>query len=384
MKQIKHKKRICLICATPLTLHFFFRQHVISLSREFDVTIIFNRNIDSYIKIDDLPARQISIPLQRKMSPAYDLFCLCALTLHFMLNRYDAIWAIAPKAGLIATMAGWLVRISKRIFVFQGEVWATKRGLGRTLLKTIDRVIAATATNVLSVSEGEKEFLIKEGIIARAKIDVLSPGSISGVDAKMFVADPSIREQMRDSFGFTPDARVCLFLGRLSRDKGLLDLASAFRNARERGYTKLKLLIAGPDEDNMSGDLHQCIAPYVDDVKFLPFIKDTIPIFSACDVFCLPSYREGFPISILEAAAMSVPTIGSDIYGIADAIIDQKTGVLFKSRNVNYLTQCLIDFHNNIENYRTMGENARTRVVKDFNSEDIISNYTRYIRNLAC
>ena len=383
MKQIEHKKRICLICATPLTLHFFFRQHVISLSQDFDVTIIYNQNIDSYIKIDDLPARQVSIPLQRKISPAYDLFCLGVLTLHFMLNRYDAIWAIAPKAGLIATVAGWISRISTRIFVFQGEVWATKRGLGRALLKTIDRVIAAIATNVLSVSEGEKEFLIQEGIIARAKIDVLPPGSISGVDTNMFVMDPDIREQMRDNLSFTPDARVCLFLGRLSRDKGLLDLARAFRNAHERGSTNLKLLIAGPDEDNLLGDLRQCIAPYDDDVRFLPFVQDTVPIFSACDVFCLPSYREGFPISILEAAALGVPTIGSDIYGIADAIIDQKTGVLFKPRNIDLLTQCLIDFHNNKEKYQAMGANARTRAVKDFNSADVISKYTQYIRNLV-
>ena len=381
--KFSEKKKICLICATPLTLHFFFRQHIETLSHDFDVTVIYNREIDSYINIDDLPAQKIYVPLQRKISPFNDVYCLILLTWHFLFNRYDHIWAIAPKAGLIATFAGWLTRISVRLFVFQGEVWATERGLKRFLLKNIDRLIAATASHVLSVSEGERKFLIHERVVDPNKINVLKPGSICGVDIKRFTIDPDTRVQMRQKLGFQEGDRVCLFLGRIRRDKGVLDLANAFHNARNQGCERLKLLIIGPDEDSISEEISKIIFPYSDDVVLHSFAADPAPFLSASDLFCLPSYREGFPISILEAAAMEIPTIGSRIYGIEDAILNRMTGILFEPRNITELKQCLIEFYSQIDFYQNMGKKARERVVSSFDSQSIVKNYVNYIRSIG-
>ncbi|MBU6176774.1 MAG: glycosyltransferase [Bacteroidetes bacterium] len=377
-----NKKSICIVCATPLTLHLFFREYIEKLSKNFDLTIIYNKNTDTYIDLTDLKVNVVFLPIRRKISLIFDFISLVKLINHFSKNHYDLVWGIAPKAGLLASLASFIAGIKIRLFIFQGEVWANSVGLRRSFFKIIDRLIAKLSTNLLAVSHGERQFLIDEGIVLDGQIQVLGQGSINGVNTSTFIRDEDTREEIRNKLGYANRSKVCIYLGRLNRDKGLIDLAIAFRNSKISGCQDLKLLIVGPDEEAIQGDICEAALPYANDITFLPFTKNPVSLLVASDLFCLPSYREGFPISILEAASCELPVIASSIYGIKDAIIDGETGRLFPKGDVYRLTELICDFYNHENDYRKMGINGRKRVIKFFQSDLIIDRYLNYIKSV--
>jgi len=377
------KKKICIVCASPLTLHLFFRAHISKLSKYFDVTVICSLTEDSYVNIDDLDINIIKIPFRRKTNIWLDILSLFYLSYYFINYRFDLLWAVAPKAGFIATLAGFLFRIPKRLFVFQGEVWSTKIGFERAFLKMLDKIIFFTSTCVLAVGEGERRFLIAEKIATYSQISVLGFGSICGVDIQKYDVKSDQRMAIRNSFYFPENSLVIVFIGRVTRDKGILDLVEAFIDAKTDGADKLCLLIVGPDEEHLVSIIRQLTERFSLFVKYIPFTPEPWLYFAACDIFCLPSYREGFPITILEAAASGITTIGADIYGINDAIDNGKTGVLFKPKDKKALKEILIDFHERPNVYKALGEEAKINAKRLYSTDEVVSRYTNLILKLT-
>jgi len=260
-------------------------------------------------------------------------------------------------------------------------VWVTRTGLMRALLKTADRLTARCATQVLADSTSQREFLVAQRIVAARKTTVLAHGSIGGVDTARFKPDAAARERLRRSLAIPAGAVVFLYLGRIQRDKGLLDLARAFAEAGSSS-PEAHLLLVGPDEDQLGAALAAAAAACSARLHLVDFTDRPQEYFAAADVFCLPSYREGFGSTIIEAAAAGVPAIGSRIYGITDAIVEGETGLLFAAGDVQQLAQSMRTLAGDASLRGRMGGKARDRAVRDFSSSVVTAALLEYCARL--
>lgn len=324
---------------------------------------------------------RVAIPIARPIALWTDLLALLALFRLFRKRRFDLVHSITPKAGLLAMLAGTLAGVPLRLHSFTGQVWVTRAGLMRTLLKSADRLIARLATHVLADSPSQREFLIAQGIVAVSKSAMLAHGSICGVDTARFRPDAAARERVRRRHGIPPGAVVFLYLGRVNRDKGLLDLAHAFAEVGTL-YPESHLLLVGPDEANLRAALTSAAADCAARLHSANLTDRPQEYFAAADVFCLPSYREGFGTTVIEAAAVGVPGIGSRIYGITDAIVEGETGLLFETGDVQQLARCMRTLAGDKSLRQRMGQIARERAVRDFSSAVVTAALLEYYEKL--
>jgi glycosyltransferase involved in cell wall biosynthesis len=246
------------------------------------------------------------------------------------------------------------------VHCFTGQVWATRRGGSRGFLKCLDRLLSACATRLLADSPSQRRFLIKEGIVAEEKVEVLAHGSMAGVDAHRFRPDAVTRREMRTQLGIGADCCCLLYVGRLKRDKGVLDLLEAFKRLQPR-FPGLHLLLVGPDEEGFE-PLFQGI-PNVHRVGYSSSVENYM---AAADIFCLPSYREGFGLVLVEAGAAGLPVVASRIYGITDAVIDEENGLLHRPGDIADLGEKLAILIENATLRRAFGEAGQRRAATLF------------------
>jgi glycosyltransferase involved in cell wall biosynthesis len=360
------KKRVCLVVSSAMTVNAFLREPIRRLSEHYDVHVVVNLNPgESLIGLDG-SAKVFPVRIERKISPWRDLLAVWQMFRLFRRCRFELVHSVTPKAGLLAMKAAFLAGVGIRIHTFTGQVWATHTGLSRWLLKNVDRWIGWLSTDTLVDSISQRRFLLDEGVLVEAKSGVLAQGSISGVDVSRFKPDVEARAKVRNELYITAGDVVFLFLGRLNRDKGLLDLAAAFSGIDN---SEAHLLVVGPDEERMGPQMLRLAGENARRVHFVGFAAKPEEYLAAADVLCLPSYREGFGNVVIEAAAVGIPAIGSRIYGVVDAIAENESGLLFEVRNVSELQACLRVLCNEKERRIRLGRQARERVLAKFTSE---------------
>lgn len=361
-------KRVCIVVSAEMTLRAFLMDQLRALGEAYDLSVVANSHDDAFLRQAGIRARLLPVAIERPISPAADLAALLKLILLFRRERFDVVHSVTPKAGLLAMLAGFLAAIPTRIHVFTGQVWATKKGSARLILKFADRLIAFCATHVLVDSLTQRDFLLKERVVSPEKSRVLANGSICGVDPLQFSPDWNSRQRIRDKIGAGPTDTVFLYVGRLNKEKGLLDLARAFAQVCG-SRNDLHLLVVGPDEEGLGTHIAGICAPYTNRIHMYP--STTVPeqFMAAADVLCLPSYREGFGSVIIEAASVGIPAIGSRIYGIIDAIQENVTGLLHQPGNVADLAEKMGRLADDAKERSRMGSQARIRAHQDFSQE---------------
>jgi glycosyltransferase involved in cell wall biosynthesis len=267
-------------------------------------------------------------------------------------------------------LAAWLARVPVRIHAFTGQVWVTRRGAARVLLRAVDRLVARLATHVLVDSRSQRDFLIGNGLVPEGKASVLANGSICGVDGRRFRPDAAARARIRNEAGVPDAAVVFLFLGRLSRDKGVLDLARAFAGLAAQ-HANAHLAFVGPDEEGLRDPIENIVGNFADRVSVLAFTAKPEESMAAADVFCLPSYREGFGQVAIEAAATGLPVIASRIYGVIDAVVEGETGLLHPPADSEALRIHMDTLMRGPDLRRRLGEAGRVRALRDFSAERV-------------
>jgi glycosyltransferase involved in cell wall biosynthesis len=361
-------KKLCYVATIPAVVHAFLRAHIQEAAKKYEVTVICN-STDKYL-LDGLNARLVLLPIDRQPSPWRDLRVLFQLFSLFRRERFDIVHSHMPKTGLLGMLAAWLARVPIRINTFHGEVWATRSGWRRTTLKLFDQLIGLLATDIFAVSPSQRDFLVNEGVLPPGKAKVIGAGSICGVDPLRFHPDAEKRQTVRQDLGIAQDAKVILFVGRLNRDKGMLDLAAAFDTiAKQR--PDVELLLVGAEEDVPFSRIQEICNAERERLRYISFTSKPEHYMAAADILCLPSYREGLPMTIIEAAACGVPAVASRIYGITDAVADEKTGLLFPVGDVAALTQALLRLITENGLRQQMGNEARKRALELFSSEKI-------------
>ena len=357
-------RKIAFIAASPVTIKAFLMPFVNELKKENQMHLIanFEDKLDYSFIPKDVTIHHVKI--NRNPSVFTDFIALLQLIKLIYKEDFDVVHSFTPKAGLLTQIAAFICRTKNRYHTFTGQVWATKVGLKRYILKQMDFIIAGLSTHNFVDSISQRDFLLKNKVTSAKKSSVLGSGSISGVNLDKFKFCQKKREELRESLGISNDCFVYLYAGRLKIDKGIPELFTAFNNISKSN--DCALVIVGNDEDNL--------LPKIEDNKkviFCGFTDDISAYFSMADILCLPSHREGFGNVIIEAAACGLSSLGSNIYGLSDAIVDNETGMLHKVCDPHDLESKMLTVYSDKELLNKFGINSKKRV-KHFFSEDLI------------
>ncbi|MEI7456647.1 MAG: glycosyltransferase family 4 protein [Nitrosomonadales bacterium] len=373
-------KKLCFVATIPAVVHAFLRVHIQAAAKNYQVTVVCN-SADKHL-LEGINARLVLLSIERKPSPWRDISVLFQLFWLFRRERYDIVHSIMPKTGMLAMLAAYLAFVPVRIHTFTGQIWVMKKGVKRSLLKLFDKMIGIFATCVLADSPSQRDFLVNEGVLPQAKVQVIGAGSICGVDAVRFQPNNEARQKVRNELGINPDANVILFVGRLNRDKGMLDLAAAF-NTIAKQDPEVVLLLVGAEEDVPFRLISEICHAKTGCLHHVSFTATPEKYMAAADIFCLPSYREGFGMTIIEAAACGVPAVASRIYGITDAVEDGRSGLLFEAGNRAALIEKLQELITNNQLRLQLGNAARQRVIKSFSGETIAAEMIKLYTSLS-
>ena len=373
-------KKICFVLTAEFAVKAFLLDHLRALSKIYDVTVIVNTKNPNFLKEQGVNVKVIPLAIARDISLVSDASCLMQLLKIFYQQGFSAVHSITPKAGLLAMFAAWIARVPLRVHSFTGQVWVTKTGTKRLILKQFDWLIALFSTQNIVDSPSQCQFLIDENIITIEKSNVFAKGSISGVDLARFKFNQEMRVAIRQQLNIPNEAIVFLFVGRLTKDKGVLDLAQAWRDAH---LSKAHLIYAGPDEQNMQIQIARLAENDNKNIHFIGYTNTPEDYMSAADVLCLPSYREGFGSVVIEAASIGIPAIASSIYGITDAVVDGETGLLNDPGDIKAIKNCIENIINNQTLRLKLGEQAQVRAVNHFDSKLITQEWVNfYNKNL--
>lgn len=373
------KKKIAFVVAIPLTATAFLMDHIAALQRSYEVHLICNFPDEESKRTFE--AKGITChraPILRNINLIGDLKGLFALRKIFCKERFDCVHSVTPKAGLLTACAGWLARVPNRVHIFTGQVWATRKGAMRFMLKMMDKLIALFDTRILVDGEGQRQFLIKNGVLTEKNSSVPANGSIAGIKLERYVISEQVRRAERDNLGIPEDHVVYIFLGRLNHDKGIGELYEAF-NRLVVDCPKAVLLFYGMDEEGYDEKVTDFPNIKKGENFFFPGLTKTpFNALQAGDVFVLPTWREGFGVSVLEAQALGLPVITSDAYGVVDASVPGETGLRCKVGDAPGLYECMKQYYDNPDMRLLHGANGRKRVEQLFDYKIVSQAWTDF------
>lgn len=369
--------KVTFIAASPTTIAAFLEPHLRKAVKNYDVTVITDLTGASLDSIRIPGVTYCHAPISRRIALLRDIRALWRIFRLVSGGGYSAVVSVTPKAGLLMSIAAFFARVPVRIHWFTGQVWANKPKPFRFLLKTADRVIATFSTYLLADGKSQRDFLIAEKVLHGESCTVLREGSISGVDEKRFRPDPDARRSIRAELEIPDDAVVVIFLGRITRDKGGVDLAEALAILQTK--SEVYSVWVGADEEELAPLLQTTMEAAGHSSHFVGATLTPERFLAAADVLCLPSYREGFGTSVIEAAAAGVPAVVSDIYGLADAVVKGKTGVVFPVGNYRELSACLMLMIDHPRVREKLAGAARARTREFFRQEDIVKEFRDFL-----
>ena len=372
-------KKIVIVSTIDITIQCFLLNHIQKLIKEgFQIFII--TNIKNNFLMKNLNIRLINLDFHRNISPLADLFCF--VRLFFILKKIspDLVLSISPKAGLLTSIVSFLLKIRLRIHIFTGQVWANKNGLFKNLLKFFDKTIINFSTHVILDSYSQKKFLFRNNLFNnKKKCFVIESGSICGVDTNKFSRSYTNRLLLRKKLNIDNNSVIIIFVGRINYEKGVQNLISTF----EKIYLFKKnifLLLVGHDEINLKKNFLK--KKYFNNIKIFNHSQKIENFFQASDIYCLPSEREGFGVSVIEASSCQLPVVCSDIYGLKDSSIHNFTGLKFKLGQNHELEKSLIKLIEDKKLRQKYGKQGRQWVKKNFEKNKVINGYINFIKKL--
>ena len=373
------KTKACIVVSSPMTIEAFLQDQLRALNALCEMSVVANAPDGAFLKKLNIRAHFKGVPLKRQVCPLTDLHTLYSLLLIFLRERFQVVHSITPKAGLLGMGAAFFVRVPVRVHTFTGQVWATKSGVARALLRFLDKLIAGFATHVLVDSHSQRKFLVENGVVSQKKSCVLGDGSISGVNTLRFRPNPQARRTFRKKNKIPDEDIVFVYVGRLKRDKGIPELLAAFEKIAKTN-SSMWLLLVGPDEENLGSFIQA--SPAIMKTIMVGHTSSPDLYLAASDIFVLPSYREGFGSTVIEAGACGIPAVASRIYGLTDAVVHGHTGLLVTRGDVGELARAMEKLGNNRKLRLRMGRAAQRRVKARFDQKKITEALLQFYRKI--
>lgn len=370
------KPKFFITTTIPLTFIFFKgqprlwkeRYDVCAISSEFE-------KLKQFAMEEDIRCRHI--PMRREVSLLSDFVCLFRWIWLLLKERPYVVHGNTPKASMLSMLAAWMTRRPVRIYMCHGLRYQTTSGFLRKVLMFMEKVSCTCANHVICVSEGVKEQLVKDGLCNKKKAKVIRYGTAGGVDIDYFsreALDGGV--DVRQQLGIERSAFVFCFVGRIVRDKGINELVHAF-NRLSAYNDSVHLILVGPSEDDLDPITDETKSIISGNIRIHAVGRqaDVRPYLAASNAFVLPSYREGVGMVLLEANAMDVPCIASDITGCCDVVEPMVNGELIPSKDEMALYEKMKEWTEHPEKVGMMARKCRDYVIARYKKEDVAAAY---------
>lgn len=361
---MNQKKKIIRATTIAASLETFCKDQLRELSNNYEVVALSSPGdiLDFVGKRENV--RTIGVKMERRISPINDLVSLFKLIKIMRKEKPWLVHSMTPKAGLLCMIAAWITRVPRRVHTFTGLIWPIRTGISRHILMFTDKILCACATHIIPEGEGVKRDIIA-GKITKKAMKVLANGNVRGIELDHYTRSEEVLNEVskiKKDGVFT-----YIFIGRIVKDKGIHELIEAFvKINNERPDTRL--ILVGRFEtqlDPISSEMQNIINTHKS-IEAVGVKKDVRPWLVAADVLTFPSYREGFPNVVIEAGAMGLPSIVTDINGANEIIIPGQNGVIVPSHDANALYNAMLEMHDNDVMREQMASKARKLIVQRF------------------
>ncbi len=362
-------KKLIRSATVPCSLDSFCRGQLRELSADYEVVALSSSGKELPEIARRERVRTIAVEMERHISPAKDLVSLCRLVRVLRRERPDILHSMTPKAGLLCMMAAWMARVPVRVHTFTGLVFPTSRGLKRRILMLTDALTCACATHVIAEGQGVRNDLLNFGI-TRKDVRVLGHGNVRGIDLVHYDRTDEVMRrtaEIRREIGAAAHGFVFVAVGRLVGDKGIRELVEAFRRLLG-SHPDAHLLLVGDEEprlDPLPTDTKAAIEA-CSHIHAVGNQADVRPYYAAANALVHASYREGFPNVVIEAGAMQLPCIVTDINGSREIIVNNQNGLIVPPHDAVRLYDAMLRFVNDSQLVGTLAANARPMVAERY------------------
>jgi len=377
-----NKKKLFIITTIPLSL-IFFKGQLSLLKDEFEVTLISSPEESLFETAEQYKVNRHGILMKREIALFNDFVSLIKLISYFFKNRPDIVHGNTPKASLLSMIASWFCKVPTRIYYVHGLRYQGANGFKKKLLIYMERISCKLATDIFAVSNGVKEVMYENGVTTK-KINVIWNGSINGIDSDFFNLEIVNCINLQKQYQIKENDFVFGFIGRIVADKGINELVLAFKKVNQL-YPNTKLVLVGSYEDELDPLLPK-VKKEIDKNKSIiiaGFQKDIRPFYKLMNLFVFPSYREGFGISLMEAAAMSVPAISSNIIGCKEIIDNEVNGYLIPSKDEKALFEKMKFCIENQNKIKQMASVTRDIILSKFEQKQLWNKTIHFYKEIS-
>lgn len=385
------KAKLIRITTVPLSLKVLLKGQHRFMSEHFDVIGVSSPGKELAEVKNDEEVEVIAIDMSRKITPVKDIISLWNTYRLLKREKPQIVHTHTPKAGIVGMLAANLAGVPHRLHTVAGLPLMESVGTKRKILEFVEKLTYASANRVYPNSKGLYDYILKHNYTDKYKLKVIGNGSSNGIDTSFFSPDQvseAQKELLRKELNIKNEDFVFVFVGRLVGDKGINELVKAFSllNKTKNGEQRFKLLLVGPLEQ----DLDPLPEDVLNEIKNNPdiidagFQKDVRPYFAISDVLAFPSYREGFPNVVMQAGAMGLPSIVSDINGCNEIIIDDQNGTIVPVKNSEKLKQAMERMISDRDYFQKLKTNARPMIESRYEQSEvwnaILSEYKKLIK----
>ncbi|MDC8000255.1 glycosyltransferase family 4 protein [Aequorivita todarodis] len=368
------KPKLIRITTVPISLEKLLDGQLAYLNKFFNVTAV-SGNGPSLEEVKEREkVRVVALEMERKINPVKDILSLFQLIRFFQKEKPDIVHSITPKAGLLSMTAAYFTGVPIRIHTFTGLIFPTKKGILKKVLITMDKILCVFATNIYPEGQGVKQDLLKYNI-TKKPLKVLANGNINGIDTAYF--DPSLysdndKTLLKTKWGIPQDNFLFVFVGRLVKDKGINELIAAFSKLSILN-NKVSLLLVGPFENDLDPLLPSTLKTIESHSRIYSagYQNDVRPFFAIADALVFPSYREGFPNVVMQAGAMGLPAIVTDINGCNEIIDHHVNGLIVAPKNEEELKAAMELLVMDTTLYSSLKSTSRQIIVEKYNRQEV-------------
>ncbi len=368
------RQKIIRITTTAVSMRIILRGQLRYMNRFYDIVGVTSRDKSHFDKISSQEGIHIiEVPMLRSIHPFRDIQSLWKMVRVLRTERPDIVHTHTPKAGLTGMLSAWMTGVPHRIHTVGGMPMMEMKGIKKYIVRLTEKITYACAQHVWPNSRGLMQYIIDENLCRPSKLKVIGHGASNGVDTQRFDPDDEkVRlegRRIRSELGFSQEDIIIIFVGRFAREKGIMELYQAV-DTLTRDNKNIHLVLLGVfenDHGSLSADEQELIKRHPN-IHHPGRADDVRPYLSMSDIFVLPSYREGFPNALMEAAAMAMPCIATDINGCNELIEHDVNGWLVPVKDDESLRQALSLLINNKEKREQLGSKARRTMISQFDN----------------
>lgn len=368
------KYSLCILTTVSASIKAFYKGQIEALNEAGFETTVICANDDKLKALLPKETKYYPVLFSRVISPLQDVKAIYQLYKLFRKENFDIVQYSTPKASLLGAIAAFLAKVPIRIYILWGLYYTGQKGTKRFIFKSFEKIICNLSNKIIPISHKMVDFAVSEGLGKRTKYEVMLNGSACGVDLESFSPElwESSRNKIRNENNIPEYATVIGTVARLTGDKGINELVEAFDTISNE-VSLLYLLLVGDQEEK--DRLHASTEQIINDnprVKAVGWQDNPLPYYAAMDIFCLPTYREGFGEVNLEAQAMGLPVVSTNVIGPSESIEDGVTGFLVPPKDTDVLIASLKKLMLNSKLRKEMGNHGIERVKQLFDRKAMI------------